>query len=407
MADPAETSQRSVLYAEQSTFGTPALTTDNTAAYFRRTQWQGNHTKNKIESNEKRASGMKIFGAHGLNKTNPQLDEELYPGDSTPLWEGLLCRAFTAVSTITAVSGDGFSIASGVLVRAGASASWFADGLTIGTIFQIGASPQAANENRNVVVYGFTDSKHALVAPLSGAALVDSASDTDMTITIPGKRNYIPATGKLKKYFTVEDLRADVDNSQVYPDLMVNSLVITMAANQIVTLQWGFIGSGVVLDKKTTASPYFTSPVAPACGADGFSTARGILYMGGSKVTVLETLTITITWNAVAPEVSFSPTSPSVNRSNNVMVTFSGQALKDGSSIRDQFVGETKQAIVLALETVDGSAFSIVLGQGQIDSESIDDGDTILTESFDGEAYEACDIDGYDHTVIAVQDSTL
>ena len=407
MVDIALASGRRVAIAKQSALGTIAPT-NASAKTVRRTSTSIKHTTGSFESQEKRTDFQVADDGDGQNAVGGDIVGELHPGTWQDQFAALLRRDFTAVTTVSASSGDGFTIATNVLTRAaGAAQSFITDGIKAGMIVRLGAFASANNNSRNCLVGAVTATTMTLV-PVDGVALTDVGSaDEDATITIPGKRTFIPTTGHTKDVFTVEDYFADIDKSNVFWDCRVGRLAMDIKPNGFVGLTWGFTGTGANQDVEAGSAPYFTS-VAAALTTNGFKSVRGYLRLNGSTIAIATGMQITIDLGLVAPEVVFASVSPDVFYGRAAMVSGQMTVFMTDFSLRTLFKNATEVDMDLVFEAA-GSApkdfFSIHLPRVKIKSQSPDDPDAGIQQTVDIKALIRAAATGQEQTTIMVQDS--
>lgn len=403
----AQGAHRDFIIKAESTFGVKPSTGD--ARVLRRVQGQLNLRKETITSNEKRQDFQVADSRHGTQRVEGSLDQELWNGGATELWETLLMRDFAAVTTIDAGASDA-QIAATSSVISRAAGSFAAAGLRVGMVVRFtGMGTNAAN--RNWLIVGMAaDGLSFTVAPVDGGAdLADWAADASGSIVIPGKRTYIPTTGHTVKTLCIEESNRLLDVSKVNTGLKVSSLGLRISPNGMVTLTWGLIG----LDQEELtggSAPYFVSPAGPGLGR-AFASTAGLIYIDGAVASVVTGLQLDLANGASTLPVVFKKTSPDIPLGR--ALTARGQltaAIKD-RTFNGLFRNETEVRATMVMEAPNpGGAphfFAIDLGRVKSNTQDEDDPDGPIMETVAIEALLAFAATGIDATTIAVQDSSL
>lgn len=232
---------------------TPPVSAGTTAYAVRRASTGINVTRENYAMNERRADRQKADSGLGTFRSSGPLEAPAFLGTWKELQESLLARDFTGITTITASSGDGFTIvgSTGVLTRqAGGSQSFLTDGLYEGLIVKV-TDLHASVNGKLAYVSAVTATTVTLIFLDDTTATDVSTPDTNATIVIPGKTTHIPSSGFTKHFYQLEDYFGDIassarstgDASTVFWNLFVNGGTINIAPNSFASWSFDLLGT--------------------------------------------------------------------------------------------------------------------------------------------------------------------
>lgn len=263
--------------------------------------------KNATESNEIRSDGMRRRGRHGIQKTSSAYSGELSLGSHDPILEAVTRSTWDAVA-LSATEADMTSVtttADGIVASAG---NWLTKGFRVGDVIRAANLSDAANNGRNLRLTNVT----ALKLTTAETLTVNAVPDTAFTITRPGKR-LINTAPLVKRYFTLEEYEADIDQSTVLTDFVWGSVKFSMSPDGILMIDPGGTGTGAIQALASGASPYFAAPTE-ATGAP-MSVVDATIRIGGRDMVELTAFDLTVDIGPSAPGVFGSgaiKTSPDV-----------------------------------------------------------------------------------------------
>lgn len=250
-------------------------------------------SKAATESAEVRNDGMSVRGRHGSQKASSGYNGEMSLGSHDPIIEAIMrgtwdSTAFTKTQTdftnLTTAT-DGFIFGSG---------SPIAMGFKVGDVIRGSGLPDAANNGKNLRVAALSSTKITTVEQL----VANAVPDTSCSLTRPGKRIINPAT-LLKRYFTLEEYESDIDQSTVLTDFVWGTGKLSMATDGLLRFDPGGIGTGAAQPLLAGASPYFTSPTAPA--GVPFSVVDATIRFGGTDLVELTSFDLSLDIQPNAP----------------------------------------------------------------------------------------------------------
>lgn len=330
-----------------------------------------NLDKESYESSEIRTDYQVADFRHGVRSVSGSLSGELSPGTYADFMSAALARDFTAGAVSAAhaitITGPG-----PVYILSRATGSYVTDGFRVGDVVRISVTGNAANINKNILLTSVVAlSLQGIV--LNGSALFAETTGPTAVLTAIGKKTYAPLTGHLDKSFTVEEFYDDIDQSEVFTGMKVNTMSMALPATGLVTTDFGFMGKDLA---QTGTSQYFTSPTAQ--GTSGiFASVNGALLINGTVVALLTSLNINVNRNMQ---------NATVVGSNSVVEMFEGRIAVDGdfsayfenATLRDLFANEVEASLVVALTTsssANADFISIALPRIKVNSNTRDDGE--------------------------------
>ena len=342
---------KQVAIKRETTYGTvPAA---SAAQLLRRVTSQIDLKKDTYTSNEIRPDMQIADYRHGVRRVKGSLSGELSPGTYSDQLSAMCKRDFAAVAAIT---GAGITIAgsgpSYTVTRA--AGSFLTDGVKIGDVIRLTVGTfNAANINKNLWITGLTATV-ATVLVLNGTALVAEGPISGSTVTVQGKKTFIPTTGQTDISYSLEHWFNDVALSEVFSGIKFDKAAINLPPTGMATVQFDVLGQNIA----TAGTRYFTSPTAITT-TGVVAAVNGLLMVNGVAQTVVTGLSLSLD-----PVLSGDPV-VGANTVPNLFpgpVTVTGQftAYFTDATLRDLFLNETETSLMVAL-TTDNTATANVL----------------------------------------------
>ncbi|MGO4326735.1 phage tail tube protein [Cupriavidus sp. 2TAF22] len=366
-------------------------------------------TKDTYQSNEIRSDQQISDFRHGVRRVGGTVNGEISPGTYADMLAAILRRDFAAV---TAIAGASITIALGSVLGnvqtytvTRAAGSYLTDGIKAGDVVRLTAGGfNAANINKNLLVLSLT-ALALTVMPLNGVALVAEGPIASATVTVPGKKTFVPTSGHLDKYLTFEHWFADIAQSERFVDCKLAQLDINLPATGMATVAAQVQG----LDMVAGTSAYFTAPAVETT-AGTVAAVNGVLLASGAPVGLVTGLSASINANLTGDPVVGQNTLPDLFPGR-VVVTGQFTAYFQDGVLRDAFVNETEMAIGAVLTTSGAAAADFIglnMARVKLGSAGKDDGEKALIQTFSYQALLA--INGgagtsSEKTTISVQDS--
>ncbi len=342
---------KQVAYKVETVFGT--LPTASAAQSLRRVQSTLDLSKDTYQSNEIRTDLQISDFRHGVRRVKGGISGELSAKTYADFIGAALKRDFAAVAAITAASvtiagsGPTYTIAR-------AAGSYLTDGIKIGDVIRLSVgSLNAANLAKNLMVTAVSALSVSVVV-LNASALVAEGPIAGTTITVSGKKTYIPTTGHTDKSFSIEHFYSDLTQSETYRGCKVSKVAVNLPPSGMATISLDFMGQDVT----TASSQYFTSPTAVTT-TGVLAAVNGVVRLNGATVAILTGLSLNI-------DVGYS--GDAVVGSNIVPAMFPGSIKVSGQAtayfqdvtLRDVFLNETEVDLYAAFTSDNTAAADFV-----------------------------------------------
>lgn len=362
--------------------------------------------KAEVTSAEKRTDFQEVNVTHGTRSVSWSVNGELYGGDYKELLAAICRRDFTSISSIDATTGEEYTIASGVLTRAGGS--FVTAGALTGLIGRLGAMTVTANNSRNLLVTSVAATTMGITAADGGAAVADDATaDANATFAIPGLITYIPETSHTSDTFTIERHDSKTDSSQVGWGCKVGTVEISIQPDQAPTLAISGLGINR-REYETGSAPSLTSPTAAGTGSL-MASAIGYIRLNGAAYAVVTGANMTIDCGISNQPVVGANVSPDIFYGRAVQVTGSLSVLRQGVAIENLFDDETEfelNLFVAAPGSEPRAFYNFFMPRVKLTSAPVDDpdGPVVITANF--RALKKPTTTGYAATTLLIQDSS-
>lgn len=393
---------KQVIYKVQSALGTKA--TAGSAQILRRVTSNLELRKNTFQSNEIRTDYQISDFRHGTKYIEGNISGEISPGTYKDFFAAALRRDFATVSAIASLSITITGTSAPYTVARG-SGSWLTDGIKAGDVVKFTAGTfNVANTGKNLLVASVSAS-NLTVYPLNSSSMVAEGPIASATLTVVGKKTYVPTTSHTNKYFTVEHWFSDISESESFIDCKVNTVAVAITPTGMATVDFGFIGRSQDL----AASQYFSSPTA-ATTTGVTAGANGLLMVSGATVGNVTGISFDINGNMTREDVIGSSSSPDIF-AGSVLVSGQITILFEDDTYSQMFEDETEASIAVALTTSNDAAadfVSFVMPRIKVGGNSKDDGQKGIVQTlpftalFDGTGGAGTDSE---QSTIVIQDS--
>ncbi|WP_022684559.1 phage tail tube protein [Sphingobium bisphenolivorans] len=396
---------KTIAYKKQTALGSAASGSGGT--YLRRVTAALNVTKDSYENNEivshQQGTGM----THGIAKSGGTLNGLLSGTSWMPFLGSLLRKDPAATSAISSLSLTIAASAPNYTITRG-SGDFLTGGVKIGDVIQLsGGSLAAGNVAKNLVVVGVTATVLTVNVLNYGGTLTAEGPIASCTVTVMGKKSWVPTTGHTNDYYTFEEYFSDLTRSRVYPDVQIAQADISMPATGNVTINHTLVGLGAVTKSGTQS---LTSPTA-APSTEVFGSVAGAVYVGGTRYGTITSMSLQINGNTTQGEATVGSNVASDTQRGRVTVTGSFTALFDGETLATVFDQETTTSLIMVLadaRTDAANTMAFVMSRVKLSSDDNDDGEKQIvgtynfTASYNGSGGAAL---ANHATIISVQDS--
>ena len=363
-------------------------------------------TRETYSSNEIVSHQQHTGDVHGVAKSQGTINGLLSPLTYQGFIESVLRKAGAATTAITAVSltiaasGAGYTITR-------AAGDFLTGGIKIGDVIRLSAGALNANNLlKNILVTGVTATVLTVLVA-DGSTMTAEGPITGCTVTVPGKKVWVPTTGHTNDYYTFEEWFSDLSRSHLYPDVQIANTEIAAPATGNVTSKFGLIGLG---SRTKSGARVLTSPGAETT-SNVVAGIAGYVSIGGVRYTAITSATVTIDGGVTHGEpVVGSNFIPDVQRGR---IKVSGQftALYESDTLAAPFDNATSTNLILVLANT-GTApvdfVTITLPQVKLFSDDGDDGEKQIVRTYSFVA-ELCSSGGASlanhQTICSIQDS--
>lgn len=396
---------KTIAYKKQTALGTTA--TGSGGQLIRRETATFNQTKDTYENNEIVSHQQSTGATHGIARSAGTINGLLSGSSYSALMGSLLRKDFVATSALTGLSLTIAASGSNYTITRGAG-DFLTGGIKIGDVVQITAGAVNANNlNKNLVVVGVTATVLTVNVLNSGATMTAEGPIASCTITVPGKKAWVPTTGHTNDYYTFEEWYSDLTRSHVYPDMQIGMADVSVPATGNVTAAFGLVGLG---GKTESGTQSLTSPTA-ATSTNVMSSVAGAVYVGGVRYTNITSFSLKIDGQVNPGEaVVGSNTVGDVYRGR-IKVSGSFSFVYDADTLGANFLDETATSLIAVLadaRTAAANTVAFVLPRVKFFSNDADDGEKqiVRTVNFTAEINGSGGASLASHqTIVSIQDS--
>lgn len=371
---------RQFAYKKQSGLGVAASGSGGTS--MRRVGFNLNVTKDTYENNEIVDHQQGTGFTYGIAKSGGTLNGLLSGTTWMPFLASLLRKDVAATSAISslsltiAASGSNYTITR-------AAGDFLTGGIKIGDVIQLsGGSLNSNNVAKNLVVVAIGSAAVLTVNVLkSGGTLTAEGPIASCTVTVMGKKSWVPTSGHTNDYYTFEDFDNDLTLSRVYPDCQIGQADIKMPATGNVTADFNVVGLGVC---NKSGAQVLTSPSA-APSTEVFGAVAGAVYVGGTRYGTLTGMNLTINGNVTQGEAVIGSNVIADIQRGRIVATGSFTAVFDSEALATPFDNETATSLILVLadaRTDAANTMAFVMSNVKISSTDRDDGEKQLVGSY-------------------------
>lgn len=337
---------KQVNFKRQTGLGTIASGGAATGQSLRRTKSTLDLTKQTFKSNEILLSQQRRDMRHGVRAITGTISGELSVGTYQAFFESLMRQVVQSQITsgaLTTIAAAVTSGASGTFTRS--AGSWITDGYKLGMIVtSIGWATTGIPNNSHYLVITALTATVMTGYMIDGVAFGAKAAGDSVTVSQVGKSTWLPSSGQVRHYYTIEHFFSDIAQDELYTDCVISEAQLKMPANGMSTVDFPIMGLGY--GENTTA--YFTSPTGPTTSGIEAS-PNGVILVNNIPIGVVTSFDLTIKGNYSAPGgIVGSVNDPDIFPGS-VDVTGTMSVLFQDATIVDLFVNETEFAVVLAM----------------------------------------------------------
>lgn len=326
-------------YAKQTGLGTLAATTGGTI--LRRTTSSLDLAKASYKSAEIRSDYQIADMRLGTRSVAGDISGEISPGTYADLIAGTLRAPFAAGVTTGAQTTVAASAVAPHFTRT--TGSFLTDGFKVGDVIRGTGFTNAANNATNFMIVAATATNLSVTQLNGPLGIVTEAAGGSVTLSVAGKKSFIPQAGFVDSYFTFEHWFSDIGQSEVFKDCKVSQLDLSLPATGMSTIKAAVMG----LDMQAGSAAYFTAP-SPESSSGILAAVNGVLLVGGAPVGLVTGMTLTVNGNLTNDAVVGSNVMPDVFNGH-IDVTGQITAYFQDAALRDLFVNETESSVIVAM----------------------------------------------------------
>lgn len=327
---------KQVRYKKEVTWATAPGT--GSAQVLRRVESNLNLTKNTYESAEIRSDYQVADFRHGTRKVDGSVRGELSLTTFGDFIAAALRKAWVAGATTTLSTVAASATAPHFVRSAG---SWITDGFKVGDVIRMTGwtTTATANNNVNYIITALTATDMTVIGTVAAKVAGDS-----VTVTVPGKKNWVPQTGHTDDSFYIEHWFSDVAQSERFSGCKVSKIDVALPATGMATIDVMFMGKDMARD----VSAYYISPTAETTTSI-LAGVNGALVVDGTAYSVVTGVNFTIDGGHSTGEVVGSNTTPDIFEGR---VRVSGQftAYFENEDFIDAFINESEISLIVKLD---------------------------------------------------------
>ncbi len=337
---------KQLAYKAEAIYGTAPAAAG--AQALRRVQSTIDLSKDTYQSNEIRTDFQVADFRHGVRKVSGKISGELSCRTYADFFSAILKREFTAG---VSAAGLGLTISGTgpTYTVARDTGSFLTDKFKVGDIVRLSVGAlNAANINRNLLIVSLT-ATDATVMPLNGGTLVAEGPITGCTVSVPGKKTWIPQAGHTDKSFAIEHWYSDIGQSELFTGCKASKLSMALPPTGMATIDMDVIGQNMT----PAAAQYFSAPTAQTT-TGVLAAVNGVCRIAGQAVANLTGLSFDVNANFKGDPVVGSNIVPT-QYPGRVQVSGQATAYFDNVALRDAFLNESEIDLIGAF-TADNTA---------------------------------------------------
>lgn len=396
---------KTIAYKKQTALGTAASGSGGTL--LRRVTASLNQSKDTYGNNEIVAHQQSTGATFGIARSGGTLNGLLSGTSWMPFIASLLRKDVAATAAIGSLSLTIAASGSNYTITRGAG-DFLSGGIKVGDVIQLsGGSLNSNNVAKNLVVIGVTATVITANVLLTGSTLTAEGPIASCTVTVMGKKSWVPTSAHTNDYYTLEEYFADLTRSHLWPDLQIGSCDIAMPATGNVTSNFELVGLG---GKTESGSQVLTTPGAAPTTAV-FGSVAGAAYIGGVRYTNITAFSVKIDGSVQQGEPTIGSNTIADVQRGRIKVSGSLSYLYDADTLGANFLNEVVTSLILVVadaRTAAANSMAIVMPQVKFFSNEADDGEKqiVRTINFTAEIPTTGGAALANHqTIVSVQDS--
>lgn len=326
----AQGSRSSLSFITEVTFGT---TPDGNFTNLPFSTHSLNLTKDRVAGNDIQADRMPRVDRHGNRQTAGDIVVDLRDADYDKFIESAMLSAFAdsaTLATLTATSSTGTA----TITFAVQTVAPFLVG---STIVVAGVTPSGFN-GTFVVTACTTTSVSYLNATAGPQTVAGTVKNSSIKV------------GVTPKFFSIEDLAADITQARLFTGMTVSTMAVSLAPNQMVTTTFGMVGK----DMTISSSPKTQTAASGNAPFDAYSGDMRIGNVGAGAVSAIVTgLDFTLN-NSFAPTFAIGDDSAPQLQYGRAEIEGTFTAYFEDVALVNRFLNETESELVVSVNDPTG-----------------------------------------------------
>lgn len=384
-----------VILAEETSYG---VFNNNAAKYLRRVSSDLTLNRESYTSQEILVSQQLQDARLSVRRPAGTFSGQLSPGSFNDFFQSLLRSTFTSGSVLATVT-LALNPADGTLTLTGGGL--LASGIKREDVVRISgaAAPNAALNGVNLRVNGLSDTVLTTRDLPTG---LTAGNLTGVTVTVVGKKCFIPATGQIYHSYNVEHWFSDIALSELFLGARIGQTSIALPSSGLVT----FSSQITAQDMQTADTQQLTAPTGPTTSS-ALAATNGKISYNNVDLAIITGMNLTIAPQMEQPAVLGSDVAPWIFLGNlNVAGNFT--ALFEDETLATSFINEQEVTLSIQLNMASGGATDFIrltMPRVKAMSDQKSDGQMSLVQSMSFTALENVADTSIDLTTLVIQDS--
>lgn len=364
---------------KQTAKGTPA--SGSGAQYIRRATGMFTKAKDTYSSQEIRSDQQHSGDKHGIGRSSGTINGELSAGTYGTELASILRKDMAATAEITGLS---LTIAgSGPFTITRGSGDFLTGGVKIGDVVRITAGTYTGiARDINLLVTGVTATVLTVIVP-NGKALSAQGPVASSTLTVIGKKSWVPTSGHTNDWYTFEEGFTDlaVPKYHLWPDQKPVKADISLPPTGIATIALAFLGLGV---RTKNGSAQFTSVTAETT-TELLTAVNGLILIGGATYVTATGLNFSIDGQAQPGEAVIGSNYVTDVQKGDVKVSGQVTLLHEDEVVSDLFDSENATSIIALVtdnDDDDADFICFVIPRVKVFGDDRDDGKKQIVRTY-------------------------
>lgn len=332
--------------------------------------------RDTFESNEIQKHHQSTGVTYGLQRAQGAINGEMSAGTYDELIASILEKDMTTGINSTALTIT-YGGSAGAWTAARASGSFLTDGFKVGDVIRASGGSVSANNSRNFLITAVVALTITFIA-VDGSS-VTAGSSTTTTLTVTGKKSYVPTSSHTKDYYTFEEWYSDLSKSETFTDCRISQVDVNLPATGNATIGINVVG----LQRTLGNSQVLTTPTASTSTVANAS--NGLILINASRQTVATAINFTITNGAENAGAVIGSNFGQDVTTGRIRVSGTFTAQFDSTTLQALYNAETNTSISVALfqdNTATSDFIAFTMSKVKITGDAPDDGEKAIIRTY-------------------------